>query len=273
MKRLLELIILFLVAIGCNNETVDTGPHIVDPPPFVDVSYDTTVPWTLIFDEEFDGTSLNTGSWNFDLGDGCPNLCQWGNQEGQIYTDSNHKFIDGTLVITVDTGPSSTRINTKSKKEFGYSRVEAMIKLPTGGSGLWPAFWMLGSQGGWPDNGEIDIMEYVSRQPNTIHNALHTRSSHGATENHKQTYVQDPENWHLYAIEWSSRQIDFFIDDTKTYTYKPNVQTTENWPFNKAFYLVLNVAVGGTFGGSIDNSIYPSEMHVDYIKVYERQQL
>ena len=122
---------------------------------------------------------------------------------------------------------------------------------------------------GWPACGEIDIMEYVGRIPNKTHNAIHTTSSHGNTVNHKEIVVDDPENWHTYSIEWTSEKIDFFVDDTKTYTYNPGVKNAATWPFNKPFFLLLNFAVGGTFGGAIDNSIFPQEYQIDYVRWYQ----
>ena len=150
--------------------------------------------YDLVWEENFDGNQLDPKIWNFELGDGCPNLCGWGNNEAQLYTDTNHKLENGFLTITTKKEGnvySSTRITTKDKKEFQYGKIEARAKLPIG-SGLWPAFWMLGaniSEVGWPQCGEIDILEYVGKEPDIIFTSLHTQASHGNTINTKKTKI------------------------------------------------------------------------------------
>jgi len=144
----------------------------------------------LVWEENFDGSILNEAIWNYELGDGCPNLCGWGNNELQLYTKTNHFLKDGKLIIIArkqDSIYTSTRITTKAKKEFRYGNIEVRAKLPIG-RGLWPAFWMLGAnidQVNWPDCGEIDILEYVGKEPKTIYTSLHTKDSHGNTINTK----------------------------------------------------------------------------------------
>ena len=140
------------------------------------------------------------------MGDGCPNLCGWGNNELQRYTKTNHQLVDGKLIITArkqDSIYTSTRITTKNKKEFQFGRMEVRAKLPIG-KGLWPAFWMLGSnigEVGWPDCGEIDILEYVGKEPKTIFTSLHTRDSSGNTVNTKKTIIDDiEEGFYVYAV-------------------------------------------------------------------------
>lgn len=230
----------------------------------------------LVFEEDFLGDALNEQLWNFELGDGCPNLCGWGNNEPQIYTDRNHKVENGNLIITVkkeDSSYTSTRITTKDKFEFQYGKVEARMKLPKG-TGVWPAFWLLGSnidEVGWPQCGEIDVMEYVGREPGQIFNSLHTQSSHGNTVNTKTTKINGiEEGFHVYGMEWTKDKMSFYVDGKKTYTYAPKEKNEDNWPFDQLFYLILNVAVGGNFGGPvIDNEIFPQEFVVDYIRIYE----
>ena len=138
----------------------------------------------LVWEENFENNQLNEEYWNFDQGDGCPHLCGWGNNERQFYTKKNHTLEDGKLKITTrleDGTYTSTRITTKGKKEFQYGKIEIKAKLPLG-KGLWPAFWMLGAnidEVGWPLCGEIDILEYVGREPESIFTTLHTADSHG----------------------------------------------------------------------------------------------
>ena len=230
----------------------------------------------LVWSAEFDGETLNKANWNFELGDGCPNLCGWGNNEPQLYTETNHVLKDGFLYITAkkeDSIITSTRITTKDKFEFQYGRVVARVKLPTG-TGVWPAFWMLGSnisEVGWPLSGEIDILEYVGREPGMVFNALHTQDSHGNTINTKKTKIEDiEEGFHSYSADWSPEKIDFFVDGKLMYTFAPKERTKEVWPFDQPFYLILNLAVGGNFGGpEIDEKIFPQEFIIDYVRVYE----
>lgn len=231
---------------------------------------------TLVWQEEFDNLTLNEADWNFELGDGCPNNCGWGNKEKQLYTKKNHSLKDGNLVIRIEkesTHYTSTRITTAGKKEFQYGRMEARAKIPTG-KGIWPAFWMLGSnisKIGWPKCGEIDILEYVGREPDMVYTSLHTQDSHGNTINSKKTsFPSIEEGFHIYAIEWTKDKMDFFVDDQLVYTFAPEVKNENIWPFDQPFFFIVNVAVGGNFGGhDVDDSIFPQEYLIDYIKVYQ----
>ena len=229
----------------------------------------------LVWEENFEGKTLNEKVWNIELGDGCPN-CGWGNNERQLYTDKNHRLEKGNLVITAKKDGekySSTRINTKGKKEFKYGRLEARAKLPLG-KGLWPAFWMLGSnfsEVGWPKCGEIDILEYVGREPHTVYTTLHTQDSHGNSINTKKTIIPNIEDgYHIYAIEWTKDKIDFFVDKDLVYTFQPEIKNENTWPFDQPFYFLVNLAIGGNFGGlDVDDNAFPQEYFVDYIKVYQ----
>jgi beta-glucanase (GH16 family) len=230
----------------------------------------------LVWQEEFNGTQLNESDWNFELGDGCPAICGWGNNEKQLYTKTNHSLQDGNLVIKVvkqDDHYTSTRITTAQKREFQYGRMEVKAKIPTG-KGIWPAFWMLGSnikQAGWPKCGEIDILEYVGREPNKVFTSLHTQDSHGNTINTKKTQIDAIEDgFHLYAIDWTKDKIEFFVDNTSVYIFSPEKKDENIWPFDQPFFFIINVAVGGNFGGhDIDNTIFPQEFLIDYIRVYQ----
>lgn len=230
----------------------------------------------LVWEENFDKKELNSDVWNFELGDGCPDICGWGNDEKQLYTKSNHTISNGILTIEIrkeNDKYSSTRITTAKKKEFQYGRIEAKAKIPVG-KGIWPAFWMLGSnikQVGWPKCGEIDILEYVGREPHIAYTSLHTQDSHGNTINTKKTTISDiEEGFHVYAIEWTKDKIVFLIDDKEVYTFAPDVKNENTWPYNQPFYIIINAAVGGNFGGhEIDNTIFPQKFEIDYIKVYQ----
>ncbi|MBM6499942.1 MAG: glycoside hydrolase family 16 protein [Flavobacterium sp.] len=230
----------------------------------------------LVWEENFNGNALDTLSWNFELGNGCPNVCGWGNNERQIYTKDNHELKDGFLIINTKKEASSytsTRITTAQKKEFQYGRIEARAKVPTG-KGIWPAFWMLGSNiktVGWPKCGEIDILEYVGKEPSTVFTTLHTEDSHGNSVNsRKTTIVGIEEGFHLYAIDWSEEKIDFFVDNKLVYSFYPKEKNEKTWPFDQKFFILLNVAVGGNFGGpEVDDTIFPQQFSIDYIKVYQ----
>ena len=231
----------------------------------------------LVWSDEFDATTLNLDNWTYELGDGCPNLCGWGNSELQEYTDDNHRLEDGMLIISAQkistSNYTSTRIITKGKKEFQYGRIEARVKVPSG-AGMWPAFWALGNDietNSWPNCGEIDIVEYVGKNPGQIFTSVHTPSSYGNTVNSMITNVPNvEEDFHNYAVEWNENFIDFFFDDTRVYTYSVQTKNQNTWPFNKPFFLIINLAIGGNFGGPVANNIqFPREFIIDYVRVYQ----
>ncbi len=230
----------------------------------------------LFWEDNFDGDGLNESYWNHELGDGCPDLCGWGNNEPQIYTKTNHTVKDGFLNIRIKKEGgvyTSARITTKKKLEFQYGRVEVRAKLPVG-KGVWPAIWMLGSnisEVGWPLCGEIDILEYVGREPHMVFNSLHTKDSHGNTINTRKTRIKDiEEGFHTYAADWTAEKITFYIDGDLVYTFQPSERTEGIWPFDQPFYLILNVAIGGNFGGhDIDDTALPQDFVIDYIKVFK----
>lgn len=232
---------------------------------------------TLIWSDEFntDGP-VNAANWSFELGDGCPDLCGWGNNEQQFYTDRSENIVveGGLLKITARRESfsgsefTSARINTKGKFSFLYGRAEMRAKLPTGG-GTWPAFWMLGSDidtNPWPGAGEIDIMEHVGNQQNTIFSTLHFPGNSGGNGVSQSTVVSGVSNeFHIYAVEWTPSEIRFFVDDVNYHNFPNNTSV----PFNKNFFLLLNVAMGGDFGGAIDGAFTSSTYEIDYIRVYQ----
>ncbi|WP_207784685.1 family 16 glycosylhydrolase [Marinifilum breve] len=237
-------------------------------PAGVDVEY-TNLVWSDEFDT--DGTP-DAAKWDYDLGAG-----GWGNNESQTYTNdaANASISEGTLKITAkaDGGSyTSARLKTQDKFEFTYGRVDVRAKLPTGG-GTWPAIWMLGANFpdvGWPACGEIDIMEGIGNNPGHIQCALHTPSSSGATENMASTTVADAsDEFHVYSVNWSENQITFLIDDEVYYTYAPVDKNADNWPYNADQFLIMNVAMGGTLGGTIDPAFTESSMEIDYVRVYQ----
>lgn len=227
----------------------------------------------LVWADEFNENSL--AKWNFDLGAG-----GWGNQELQYYTNrADNAFIGGGFLNIKakkenfsGSNYTSARLKTQGKFDFTYGKVEMRAKLPEG-KGTWPAFWMLGSNFptvGWPACGEIDIMEHVGNDQNTIHHTLHTPSSFGASVNTaKQKIDGVSSQFRVYAAVWSENQISFYVDGTRIYTYKPAVKNGSTWPFDESQFIILNCAMGGTFGGAIDPAFSESVYQIDYVKVYQ----
>ncbi|MEL7160025.1 MAG: glycoside hydrolase family 16 protein [Bacteroidota bacterium] len=231
----------------------------------------------LVWSDEFDTDGgLDASKWNYELGDGCPDLCGWGNGESQFYTDREDNVVvaDGVLKITAQREAfsgadfTSGRMTTQDKFEFTYGRIDIRAKLPSGG-GTWPALWLLGeniNDIGWPACGEIDVMEHVGNQQNTVFSTLHYPGNSGGNGRSMSIVDEDvSEEFHVYSAIWSPETIRFFVDDQLFHTF-PNDPTL---PFNSDFFLIFNVAVGGSFGGAIAPDFNQSAMEVDYIRVYQ----
>jgi beta-glucanase (GH16 family) len=234
----------------------------------------------LVWSDEFDGSSIDQDNWTFETG-----ATGWGNNELQDYTNGdNAEIVDEKLVITarkvndnkIQGSYTSSRMVTLDKHDFLYGRMEIRAKLPSG-TGIWPAIWMLGSnisEVSWPACGEIDIMEYVGYQPNTVHSTVHTPAGYGADgKGNSISLPTAEEEFHNYGIIWTEKFIRFYLNDPENirFTYSPSNKTEENWPFDKPQFFILNIAVGGDWGGAqgIDNSIFPQKMEVDYVRVYQ----
>lgn len=237
----------------------------------------------LVWADEFDRPGLpDSTKWAYEVGGN-----GWGNNEQQFYTSrraENARVEDGNLIIEArkeayqGKNYTSARLLTQGKTAWMYGRIEARAKLPKG-VGTWPAVWMLGkniSTVGWPRGGEIDIMEHVGFDEGVVHGTVHTEAyNHNKkTQKGNQLNVKNvTTDFHLYAIEWSTDRIDFFVDDQKFYTVqKSELGGTEaQWPFDQPYYLLLNVAVGGNWGGQkgVDETIWPQRMEVDYVRVYQ----
>jgi beta-glucanase (GH16 family) len=234
----------------------------------------------LIWSDEFntDGAP-SSAKWTYDNGNG---QSGWGNNELEFYTDRSENVIqqNGNLVITAKKEPyqgfnyTSARLKTQGKFSFTYGKVEVRAKLPAG-TGVWPAIWMLGDNintVGWPACGEVDIMEYVGYQPNVVHSAIHTTSSSGGTvNNHSYDLASAEEEYHVYSAVWSDKSIKFYVDDILHYTYTPSVYDDAHWPFYENQFLILNLAIGGNWGGTqgVDDSIFPQVFSIDYVRVYQ----
>ena len=242
----------------------------------------------LTFADEFD--SINTNNWSFEQGGG-----GFGNNEREYYTNGQNASIQydaqaGSNVLVIEARKdnpanyncwygrceyTSSRMNTSGKKTFQYGRIEARMKLPQT-QGIWPAFWMLGNDigsVGWPQCGEIDIMEHVGFEPVTTHGAMHGPGYSGNTPFIGANYLNESvsNNYHVYAVEWNSTSVKYFVDGNNFYTVnKSQVQTYGNWVYDHPMFLILNVAVGGGWPGSPDgSSTFPQRMLVDYIRVYQ----
>ena len=238
---------------------------------------------TLYWSDEFNGSSLDTSKWNYEIGNG---NWGWGNGEAQYYTNGNDSVSDGVLTIQGrkehmgEQDYTSTRIKTQGKVKFTYGYVEARIALPVI-SGMWPAFWMMpndSTYGGWPHSGEIDIMEARGRLPYVSSSAIHFSKPNGdhtyLTEEKSGHYIGD---YHKYAVEWKEDVIKFFVDDVCYHTDYKNqwgtstAQSSETAPFDQDFYIILNLAIGGQF----DNWTMPPEnftsadMKIDYVRVFK----
>ncbi|MEA1784658.1 glycoside hydrolase family 16 protein [Arenibacter sp. GZD96] len=230
----------------------------------------------ILWEENFEGAALNELYWNIALGNGCPENCGWGNNERQYYTKDNYRIEDGLLFITAQKDGStytSSKITTKDKFQFRYGKIEIRAKLPSG-HGVWPAFWLLGANidtVGWPLCGEIDIMEYVGKEPEMLMNAIHTQASYGNTVNTKKTLISGiDEGFHIFSALWTPDRIDFFVDDVLRYSFSPPTKTEQTWPFDKPFYVILNMAIGGNLGGpQVDDTIFPQDFVIDYVRIFK----
>lgn len=241
--------------------------------------------YELVWSDEFDvDGSVDDTKWSFDLGGS-----GWGNQEKQYYTDGrNAKVENGLLIIEArkevyqGMDYTSSRIVSKNKGDWLYGKIEVMAKLPRG-TGTWPAIWMLPTEwkyGDWPKSGEIDIMEHVGYDQNKIHGTVHTELLNHLlnTQVGNQKIIEDASDaFHVYGIEWLPDQIRFSIDGEVYFIFKPKNQvprpTVGRWPFDQKFHLIMNIAVGGSWGGArgIDDSIFPQTLEVDYVRVYQSE--
>lgn len=228
----------------------------------------------LVWSEEFDTPGApDPSKWGYDIGTGSGG---WGNNELQYYTSrtDNVTVSGGTLKIIAKkesySGSSytSTRMLTKDKFSFKYGKVEARIKLPAG-VGTWPAFWMLGNNiasVGWPACGEIDVVEHVGVNLNKIYGTLHHPGHSGGNADGGTVIISNATTeFHKYTVEWTATSFNFLVDDVSFYTFG-NQSTL---PFNQNFFMIVNVAMGGNFGGPIDPAFTSATMEVDYIRVYQ----
>jgi len=236
--------------------------------------------YQLVWSDEFNEKEVNLNNWSFEIWDAGRVNNEW---QAYIENKDNYKLENASLYITaVKTGNNekggytSTRLSSQGKREFQYGRIEFRAKMPIG-RGTWPALWMLGyniDEVGWPKCGEIDVMEYVGFEPDKTHTNVHTQYQHGMTDFHVVTENTTAEEaFHTYGIIWTKDAIQFYLDSPEniTNTYSPKEKTIDNWPLDRPYFLIMNFAVGGDWGGAngVDDSVYPQSMIVDYVRVYQ----
>lgn len=279
MPRPLVFALLALLA-GC-------GPASVSDDALQAAADTTDAEWQLIWRDEFEGEGLpDTTRWRYDVGGH-----GWGNAELQYYTEArpqNARVADGHLVVEARRedweGMAYTSARLLSKADWTYGRFEVRALLPSG-RGTWPAAWMLASEDTygdayWPDNGEIDIVEHVGYAPDTVHASVHTDAYNHVegTQRTATTVVPTARTaFHTYAVEWTADTLRAFVDDRPYFVFANERRTDASathaeWPFDRPFHLLLNVAVGGHWGGArgVDPSIWPQQLRVDYVRVYQR---
>lgn len=237
--------------------------------------------WKLTWSDEFNYTGLpDSTKWGYQTG-----KSGWGNNELQFYTaadTNNAKVENGNLYITARNSGSgdhqytSARMTTQHKGDWKYGKLEVKAKLPKG-RGLWPAIWMLptgNEYGGWPESGEIDVMEHVGYMKDSIFGSLHSKTYNHiiGTQKTKGLFIKNPyDKFHVYAVEWTPDHITFLLDGKVYYQVANEHKGHEGWPFDKKFYLLLNVAVGGNWGGKegVDETVFPAAMQIDYVRMYD----
>ena len=306
-SRRITLAVFALFAAGCGGggggaarNVVDAPPTNSDPPPDTNTNVNIDNPtlliadnspivasgaMTLVWSDEFDAAQLDSETWYFEQGDGCPDLCGWGNNELEWYLPDNAELRDGKLVITARNEASngknytSARINTRDRFAFRYGRIEASIRLPAG-QGIWPAFWMLPQEsayGTWAASGEIDIVEAVNlggSGGNTVHGTIHFGGPWPNNTFAGESYLVPTDtttDFHTYALEWDRAEMRWYVDGV-LYAMQNNWNSSGGdfpAPFDQTFHILLNVAVGGNWPGPPDDTtVFPVTMEVDYVRVY-----
>ncbi len=274
LRRTLGVTALLLAAVSCGSSSQPVPP----PPAYV-----------LVWSDEFsaaNGSLPDSSKWVMETGGK-----GWGNSELEAYTNRalNAHIQDGNLVITANketfTGPdgitrqyTSARLKTSGLFEQKYGRFEARIKIPQG-QGMWPAFWMLGNNIGavrWPACGEIDIMENIGKEPSIVHGSMHGPGyshSTGLTRAFRLPSSKFADDFHIFAVEWEASAVRFYVDGNLYETRTPaDLPVGKTWVFDTPYFILLNVAVGGDWPGSPDNTtLFPQSMLVDYVRVYAKK--
>ena len=278
---MMRLLFLFsccaVICCSHSSSTVDqSAPPFTPPPP------PPPGPYQMVWSDEFDYTGLpDSTKWNYDVGGN-----GWGNHELEYYTSKrteNARVENGNLIIEArkeswqGMNYTSARLLTKGKMSWQYGKIETRAKLPRG-RGTWPAIWMLGDTNPlkWPDDGEVDIMEHVGFDQGIVHGSVHCKKYNWVIGNGKTatTQVMDcSDSFHVYTVEWNNSTINISVDSTSYMTFSNEHSGYDAWPFDNKLFLILNIAVGGDWGGQkgVDDSIWPQQMVIDYVKVYQRK--
>lgn len=250
------------------------------PPPTATLAWERPG-WTLVWHDEFEGESLDLANWTYDLGGG-----GWGNNELEYYTNrpENARLENGFLVIEaraeryLHRNYTSARLKTQGLHAWMYGRFEARMQLPYG-QGVWPAFWLLGediNRSGWPACGEIDIMEFIGRQPDRVYGTVHGPGySGGAGVGSSFIFPagMPSDGFHVYAIEWEPQEIRWYVDDTQYFAVTPE-DLPGKWVYDHPFFIILNLAIGGNWPGAPDETtVFPQFLRVDYVRVYQRPEI
>jgi beta-glucanase (GH16 family) len=271
-----------LVAVACGGSSSPSDPE----PPDGGEPPDSGV-WTVVWEDNFDGTALDESRWSVQTGDGCDvNLCGWGNNELQWYQADNLTVADGLLTITArresmgGKNYTSARIRSYRKGDWTYAKVEFRARMPRG-RGMWPAIWMLPTDnyyGVWAASGEIDIVELLGHEPNKVLGTLHYGGTFPGNQNSGSHYTLDQgtfaDDFHTFAMEWEEGEIRWYVDGElyQTQTFWFTSGGTFPAPFDRRFHLLINLAVGGNLPGNPDaGTQFPQELVVDWIKVYQRK--
>jgi beta-glucanase (GH16 family) len=238
--------------------------------------------YTLVWNDEFNGNGMpDTTKWKYDVGGH-----GWGNNEWQYYThnrSANARIENGFLIIEAikekweGKDYTSARLVTKGKGDWQYAKIEVRAKLPKG-RGTWPAIWLLASTNPfkWPDDGEIDIMEHVGYDQGRVHGSVHCKKYYHSigTQKTANTLISDcSEAFHVYSVEYTAEKITIAIDGNVFFEFANEKTGYNAWPFDNRMHLLLNIAVGGNWGGAkgVDESIWPQKMEVDYVRVYQKK--
>jgi beta-glucanase (GH16 family) len=263
-----------LVLGSCSKKPDQAYVPVLQAPVDKNWSFETTPSW---FDEFNYAGTPDTSKWTYDLGGS-----GWGNNELEYYTNSLNNASAGNGVLTITARKesiqgmkySSSRMVSKGSGNLLYGRIEVKAKLPLG-TGTWPAIWMLPNDyiyGNWPNSGEVDIVEMVGYDPNNIHFSVHNQTYFGGTAK-SSTYniASASTDFHIYREDWTPYAIRGYYDDNLVFTYVNNGTGAAIWPYDQKFHLLLNIAVGGNWGGikGVDDSAFPTAMQVDYVRFYK----
>jgi beta-glucanase (GH16 family) len=264
------ILVLVICANSCKKSETNRGSNYVPPPPPPDTTTTKPPTYTLVWSDEFNGTAVDPKNWNFETGSAY-------NNEKEYYLAANATVANGNLMITAKNESqggypyTSARMNSANKVTATYGRIEARIKIPMG-TGLWPAFWMLGTNindgVAWPSCGEIDIMEHINAD-SLIYGTMHW-SAGGHEADYGLNLSSSPSDYHVYAVEWDTKSIRWYVDKTLYVTgnIADNINSTD--AFHKPFFIILNLAVAGDFPGqTVDVTKLPATMYVDYVRVYK----